>query len=46
MVCSIIILRFIVSKKGKTVDPKKTKALVNMLVSKTPHEIKVFNRME
>jgi hypothetical protein len=36
MVCSKIILGFIVSKKGKTLDPKKIKALVKMPVPKTP----------
>jgi hypothetical protein len=36
MVCFGIILRFIVSKKGNIYDLKKTKALVKMLVPKTP----------
>jgi hypothetical protein len=36
MVCSKTILGFIVSKKGKTLDPKKIKALVKMPVPKTP----------
>jgi hypothetical protein len=36
MVCSKNILGFIVSKEGKTPDPKKIKALVKMLVPKTP----------
>ncbi len=45
MVCFGTILGFIVSKKGKTHDPKKIEALVNMLVLKTPQEIQVFNGM-
>ncbi len=45
MVCSKIILRFIVSKEGKTLVLKKIKALVKMLVPKTPYEIQVFNGM-
>ncbi len=43
MVCYGIILKFIVSKEGKTLDPKKIEALVKMLVPKTPQEIQVFN---
>jgi hypothetical protein len=39
MVCSGTIIGFIVSKKGKAPDLKKIKALVKMLVSKTPQEI-------
>jgi hypothetical protein len=45
MVCSRTILGFIVSKKGKTSDPKKIEALVKMLVPKTLQEIQVFNGM-
>jgi hypothetical protein len=45
MVCSGTILGFIVSKKGKTLHPKKINALVKMPVPKTPHEIQVFNGM-
>jgi hypothetical protein len=45
VVCSRTILGFIVSKKGKTPNPKKIEALVNMLVPKTPQEIQVFNGM-
>jgi len=45
MVCSRTILRFIVSKKGKTPNPKKIEALINMKVLKTPQEIQVFNGM-
>jgi len=45
MVCSGTILRFIVSKKGKTPNPKKIEALINMTVPKTPQEIQVFNGM-
>ncbi len=40
-----IILKFIVSKEGKTLDPKKIEALVKMLVPKTLQEIQVFNGM-
>jgi hypothetical protein len=36
MVCSRIILGFIVSKEGKTLDPKKIEALVKMSMPKTP----------
>jgi hypothetical protein len=36
MVCFGTIIGFIVSKKGKTLDPKKIKVLVKMLVPKTP----------
>jgi hypothetical protein len=39
MVCFGTILRFIVSKEGKTPDLKKIKVLVKMLVPKTPQEI-------
>ncbi len=39
MVCSGTILEFIVSKEGKTPNPKKIQALVKMLVPKTSHEI-------
>jgi hypothetical protein len=45
MVYSRTILGFIVSKEGKTLDPKKIEALVKMLVPKTPQEIQVFNGM-
>jgi hypothetical protein len=45
MVCFGTILGFIVSKEGKTLDPKKIKALVKMSVPKTPQEIQVFNGM-
>jgi hypothetical protein len=45
MVCSGTILGFIVSKKGKTLDLKKIKVLVNMPMPKTPQEIQVFNGM-
>jgi len=45
MVFSKTILGFIVSKEGKVMDPKKVEALVNMLVSTTPHGIQVFNGM-
>jgi hypothetical protein len=39
------ILGFIVSKEGKTSNPKKIKALVKMQVPKTLQEIQVFNGM-
>jgi hypothetical protein len=45
MICSRTIIRFIVSKEGKTPNPKKIEALIKMLVSKTPQEIQVFNGM-
>jgi hypothetical protein len=45
MVCSRTILGFIISKKGKTYDPKKIEALVKMPVPKTPQVIQVFNGM-
>jgi len=45
MVCSGTILKFIVSKEGKTLDPKKIKALIKMPMPKTPQEIQVFNGM-
>jgi hypothetical protein len=36
MVCSKTILGFIVSKEGKTLNPKKMEALVKMPEPKTP----------
>jgi hypothetical protein len=45
MVCFGTILEFIISKEGKTHDPKKIKALVKMRVPKTPQKIQVFNGM-
>jgi len=39
------ILGFIISKEGKTPNPKKIEALVKMSVPKTPQEIQVFNGM-
>ncbi len=39
MVYSGIILGFIVSKDGKTYDPKKIEVLVKMLIPKIPQEI-------
>jgi hypothetical protein len=45
MVCFGTILGFVISKKGKTPDPKKIKALVKMPMPKTPQKIQVFNRM-
>ncbi len=43
--CFGTILGFIVSKEGKTPNPKKIKALVKMPIPKTPQEIQVFNAM-
>jgi hypothetical protein len=34
------IIGFIVSKEGNTLDPKKIKALIKMLVPETPQEFK------
>ncbi len=45
MVCFGTILGFVISKKGKTPDPKKIKTLVKMPVPKTPQKIQVFNGM-
>jgi len=45
MVCFGTILGYIVSKEGKTHDPKKVEALVKMQVPKTPKKIQVFNGM-
>jgi hypothetical protein len=45
MVCSRIILGFIVSKEGKTFDPKKIQVLVKIPMPKTLKEIQVFNGM-
>jgi len=45
MVCSKTILGFIVSKEGKTHNPKKREVLVKMQIPKTPQAIQVFNGM-
>jgi hypothetical protein len=45
MVCSRTIFGFIVFKEGKTLDPKKIKALVKMTIPKTLQGIQVFNEM-
>ncbi len=45
MVCFGTILGFVISKEGKTLDPKKIEALVKMAVPKTPQEIQIFNGM-
>jgi hypothetical protein len=39
------IIGFIVSKEGKTHNPKTIEALVKMPVPKTLHEIQMFNGM-
>jgi hypothetical protein len=43
MVFLVTILSFMVSKKGKVMDPKKVEVLVNMLIFITFQEIEVFN---
>jgi hypothetical protein len=45
MVFSSIILRFVVSKEGKLLDPKKVEAIVKMFVPKNFHDIEVFNKL-
>jgi hypothetical protein len=45
MVCSGTILGYIVSKEGKTPNPKKIEALVKMPIPKTAQEIEIFNGM-
>jgi hypothetical protein len=45
MVCSGTILGFIVSKEGKTHDPKKIEDVVKMSMPKTLQEIQVCNGM-
>jgi hypothetical protein len=45
MVCFRTILGFIVSKEGKTPNPKKIEVLIKMLVPKSPREIQMFNGM-
>jgi hypothetical protein len=45
MVCFENILGFIVSKKGKILDPKKLKTLVKMFIPKTPQKIQISNGM-
>jgi hypothetical protein len=45
MVFSRMILDFIVSKRGKLLDPKKIQAIVNMSPLKNPQQIQVFNGM-
>jgi hypothetical protein len=45
MVCSKTILGFIVSKEGKTHNPKKREVLVKMPIPKTRQDIQVFNGM-
>jgi hypothetical protein len=39
------ILGFIVSTKGKVMDPKKVQTLINMPIPTTPQHIQVFNGM-
>jgi hypothetical protein len=43
MVLSCMIIRFIVSKEGKLLDPKKVKAIIKMPIPKNSHDIQVFN---
>jgi len=38
-----MILRFIVSKEGKLLDPKKVEAIIKMPIPKNLHNIPVFN---
>jgi hypothetical protein len=45
MVCLGTILGFIISKEGKTHNPKKIEAMLKMLIRKTLQEIQVFNGM-
>jgi hypothetical protein len=45
MVFSRLILGFIFSKEGKVLDPKKVRAIINMLVPTNPQQIEVFNGM-
>jgi len=40
-----MVLGFIVSKKGKLIDPKKVQAIVNMPPPKNPKWIQIFNGM-
>jgi len=43
MVFSDMILRFIISKEGKLLDPKKVEAIIKMPIPKNPRDIQVFN---
>ncbi len=43
MVFSGMILGFIISKEGKSLDPKKVEVVVRMPMPKNPHDIQVFN---
>jgi hypothetical protein len=45
MISSWTILGFMVSKEGKTLDPKKIATLVKMSMPRTPQEIQIFNKM-
>ncbi len=45
MVFSKLILRFIISKEGKILNPKKVYAIVNMPIPTNPQQIQVFNGM-
>jgi hypothetical protein len=40
-----MILRFIVSKEGKLLNPKKIQTIVQMPVPTNPQKIQVFNGM-
>jgi hypothetical protein len=43
MVCSRTILGFIVSKEGKTHNPKKKETLAKVPITKAPQDIQAFN---
>jgi hypothetical protein len=45
MVFSRMLLGFIISRKGKLLDPKKTQEIINMPPFKNPWQIQVFNGM-
>jgi hypothetical protein len=45
MVFLKLFLRFIISKEGKTHNPKKIKVLVKIVVPKTPQDIQIYNGM-
>jgi hypothetical protein len=45
MVLLGMILRLIVSKEGKLLDPKKVKTIIKMPIPKNFHDIEVFNSL-